>query len=146
MCVQVCRRQLHFLATRRRRRGRDVSFAIDRATVHALVGENDAGNSTLVKILTGVVHADGGEGGRARARAVFVLRPLARRDGWDLAPRGRPGPDRVPRARLHVRRFGAPEEWRERAALVRARGMEAVAHDALDKWFTPAFTDRERFS
>jgi rhamnose transport system ATP-binding protein len=40
---------------------RDVSFAIDRATVHALVGENGAGKSTLVKILTGVVHADGGE-------------------------------------------------------------------------------------
>jgi rhamnose transport system ATP-binding protein len=39
----------------------DVSFAIERGTVHALVGENGAGKSTLVKILTGVVTADEGE-------------------------------------------------------------------------------------
>ena len=31
----------------------DVSFAIQAASVHALVGENGAGKSTLVKILTG---------------------------------------------------------------------------------------------
>jgi rhamnose transport system ATP-binding protein len=39
----------------------DVSFGIERATVHALVGENGAGKSTLVKILTGVVQPDEGE-------------------------------------------------------------------------------------
>jgi rhamnose transport system ATP-binding protein len=39
----------------------DVSFAIERGTVHALVGENGAGKSTLVKILTGVVQPDEGE-------------------------------------------------------------------------------------
>jgi rhamnose transport system ATP-binding protein len=39
----------------------DVSFAIDRGTVHALVGENGAGKSTLVKILTGIVQPDVGE-------------------------------------------------------------------------------------
>ena len=39
----------------------DVSFAIEAATVHALVGENGAGKSTLVKILTGVVHPDAGD-------------------------------------------------------------------------------------
>jgi rhamnose transport system ATP-binding protein len=39
----------------------DVSFAIEPATVHALVGENGAGKSTLVKILTGVVAPDEGE-------------------------------------------------------------------------------------
>src|SRR5262249_7101150 len=38
----------------------DVTFAIQRGSVHALVGENGAGKSTLVKILTGVVHPDDG--------------------------------------------------------------------------------------
>jgi pimeloyl-ACP methyl ester carboxylesterase len=42
-------------------------------------------------------------------------------------------------------RFGVPAEWQDRASLVRARGMQAVAYDALDKWFTPGFGDRERF-
>jgi ABC-type sugar transport system ATPase subunit len=39
----------------------DVSFAIAPGQVMALCGENGAGKSTLVKILTGVVHPDGGE-------------------------------------------------------------------------------------
>ncbi len=39
----------------------DVGFAIQPATVHALVGENGAGKSTLVKIVTGVIHPDDGE-------------------------------------------------------------------------------------
>jgi len=38
-------------------------------------------------------------------------------------------------------RFGTPAEWHERADLVGARGLEAVAHDALAKWFTPDFAD-----
>jgi 3-oxoadipate enol-lactonase len=42
-------------------------------------------------------------------------------------------------------RFGVREEWRGRAALVRAEGMPAVAEDALEKWFTSAYADRERF-
>jgi 3-oxoadipate enol-lactonase len=31
-----------------------------------------------------------------------------------------------------------PESWTERAATVRARGMEAVVDAALERWFTPA--------
>ncbi len=40
---------------------RDVGFSVEKGTVHALVGENGAGKSTIVKILTGVVHPDAGE-------------------------------------------------------------------------------------
>jgi rhamnose transport system ATP-binding protein len=39
----------------------DVSFGIEKASVHALVGENGAGKSTLVKVLTGVIEPDDGQ-------------------------------------------------------------------------------------
>jgi 3-oxoadipate enol-lactonase len=34
-------------------------------------------------------------------------------------------------------RFGPPEQWQERAATVRAEGVEAVADAALERWLTP---------
>ena len=39
----------------------DVSFAVERGSCHALMGENGAGKSTLGKILAGVYTADSGE-------------------------------------------------------------------------------------
>ncbi|MDA2955592.1 MAG: ATP-binding cassette domain-containing protein, partial [Actinomycetota bacterium] len=39
---------------------RDVSMQIDRATIHAIVGENGAGKSTLMKILYGLHQPDSG--------------------------------------------------------------------------------------
>jgi 3-oxoadipate enol-lactonase/4-carboxymuconolactone decarboxylase len=36
-------------------------------------------------------------------------------------------------------RFGDPRGWHERAALVRAKGMDPVADAAAARWFTPAF-------
>jgi ribose transport system ATP-binding protein len=39
----------------------NVSFSVERGSVHGLVGENGAGKSTLMKILNGVLYADSGE-------------------------------------------------------------------------------------
>jgi 3-oxoadipate enol-lactonase len=36
--------------------------------------------------------------------------------------------------------LGPPESWLERAAIVRAGGVEAVADAVLERWFSPAFT------
>ncbi len=37
--------------------------------------------------------------------------------------------------------FGEPETWRERAARVRAEGMDFLAEPSKDRWFTPAFRE-----
>ncbi len=42
-------------------------------------------------------------------------------------------------------RFGEPQQWLDRAALVRAEGLEAIVDPVLARWFTPAFTDVGRF-
>ena len=56
-------------------------------------------------------------------------------------------PDRIDRLILACTsaRFGDPADWHERAALVRSEGMASVAYDALEKWFTPAFDNREPY-
>jgi 3-oxoadipate enol-lactonase len=56
-------------------------------------------------------------------------------------------PDRIDRLVLACTSagFGVRSEWAARAALVRAHGIERVAPDALNKWFTPAYVDRRPF-
>ncbi len=39
----------------------DVSFEVERGTIHALVGENGAGKSTLIKILAGIFQSESGK-------------------------------------------------------------------------------------
>jgi len=38
-------------------------------------------------------------------------------------------------------RFGTPEQWAERAATVRAEGLEPLVDATMGRWFTPAFAD-----
>jgi 3-oxoadipate enol-lactonase len=42
-------------------------------------------------------------------------------------------------------RFGPPEMWRDRAALVRAEGLAVIVEAALARWFSPTFPDVQRF-
>lgn len=53
---------------------------------------------------------------------------------------GANAPDRIDRLVLACTLpwLPPPEQWRERAALVRARGIEAVVDGVLERWFTPA--------
>ncbi len=62
---------------------------------------------------------------------------------WIAAER----PERIDRLVLACTsaRPGAKSQWAARAAFVRAHGIERVARDALDKWFTPAYVDRPPF-
>src|SRR5258705_5737853 len=55
-----------------------VSFAVEKGSCHALIGENGAGKSTLGKILAGVYTADGGEV-RLDGRLIHPATPLAAR-------------------------------------------------------------------
>jgi 3-oxoadipate enol-lactonase len=53
-------------------------------------------------------------------------------------------PERIDRLALCCTSAHLPprETWSDRAAAVRARGMESVADAALERWFTPGFTRR----
>ena len=42
-------------------------------------------------------------------------------------------------------RFGEPQQWLDRAKLVRADGLEAIVDAVLARWFTPSFGDVNRF-
>jgi ABC-type sugar transport system ATPase subunit len=61
----------------------DVSLDLYPGEIHAVMGENDAGKSTLIKIMTGVYHAHEGEilrdGNRSRWLTRWMRRPMALR-------------------------------------------------------------------
>ncbi|MFF0658969.1 MULTISPECIES: 3-oxoadipate enol-lactonase [Micromonospora] len=52
-------------------------------------------------------------------------------------------PERVDRLALLCTSasLGPPEGWRQRAATVRAHGLEAIADAVVARWFTPAFAE-----
>lgn len=54
-------------------------------------------------------------------------------------------PSRVRRLALlcTTSHFPPPERWHERAALVRAEGIAAVAAPAVERWLTPSIADRD---
>jgi 3-oxoadipate enol-lactonase len=56
-------------------------------------------------------------------------------------------PERIDRLALLCTsaRFGPPEMWRERAALVRADGVGALVDAVMGRWFTPSFADMPRY-
>jgi 3-oxoadipate enol-lactonase len=56
-------------------------------------------------------------------------------------------PERIQRLALLCTsaRFGPPEMWRERAALVRAEGLVPLVDTVLERWFTPPFADLRRY-
>jgi 3-oxoadipate enol-lactonase / 4-carboxymuconolactone decarboxylase len=70
-------------------------------------------------------------------RVAFVGLSLGGAVAMTLARRA---PERVERLALccTAARFGPPEGWTERAATVRAGGVEAVAPAVLERWLTPA--------
>jgi 3-oxoadipate enol-lactonase / 4-carboxymuconolactone decarboxylase len=76
-------------------------------------------------------------------RVSFVGLSLGGAVGMTLALRV---PERIERLALCCtsRRFGEPETWAERAATVRAEGVEAVADATLERWLTPEAPEATR--
>jgi len=56
-------------------------------------------------------------------------------------------PDRIERLVLACTsaRFGNPQQWLDRADVVRSEGLGAIVAAVLGRWFTPSFGDLARF-
>ena len=56
-------------------------------------------------------------------------------------------PDRIERLVLACTsaRFGEPQQWLDRASLVRREGLAAIVDAVLARWFTPSFGDVDGF-
>jgi len=104
----------------------DMNLAVERGSIHALVGESGAGKSTLIKVLAGIVHADSGIV-EFDGRTVTIGSPdAARRQGIAVVLQ-QPGsfPERPVLANLFVNREPL------RNGLISRREMEARSRDLL---------------
>jgi pimeloyl-ACP methyl ester carboxylesterase len=54
-----------------------------------------------------------------------------------------PGPFRAVAALAAAARFGEPDEWHERADLVRRAGTPMMVSGSAERWFAPGFVDRD---
>ena len=104
----------------------DMSLDVRRGTIHAVVGENGAGKSTLMKILAGVVRADGGEILIDGAPAEIGSPAAARRHGIGIVFQELSlFPERSVLANLYVNREPG------RYGIVSVRAMEEGSRDIL---------------
>jgi ABC-type sugar transport system ATPase subunit len=104
----------------------DMSLAVERGTIHAVVGENGAGKSTLMKVLAGVVRPDSGVI-ELDGQAVTIDSPnAARRHGIGMVYQELSlFPERSVLANLFVNREPV------RNGLISKREMEARSRDLL---------------
>lgn len=68
----------------------EVHFKLERGSIHALMGENGAGKSTFIKIITGVYQPDSGiikiDGTPVQIHSPWILSVLALRQFISMSP------------------------------------------------------------
>ena len=106
-----------------------VSFGVEAGTVHALLGENGAGKSTIVKLLSGLTRADAGEI-QVFSQPVSIGGPrAAHRLGIRIAFQE----ISLVKDLTVAQNFLLMEEPINAFGLVRRRQAEAIVHDELQK-------------
>src|SRR3954469_3118925 len=107
----------------------DVSFGIGRGEIHAVVGENGAGKSTIMKMLAGVYQPDGGTL-VLRGEPVVIADPLhARRLGVSIVFQEL---NLFPHLTVAANIFANREDCFS-AGLLNKRSMETASQQILDQ-------------
>jgi ribose transport system ATP-binding protein len=111
----------------------EATLRLEPGSVHALLGENGAGKSTLIKIVTGVLHADGGrillpDGQGGHREGHFAGPQDARRAGIGVVHQER---NLIPA--FSVAENIALQAMPKRFGLVDRAAMRSLAHRCLDQ-------------